>query len=108
MALRGITVLELAGLAPGPFCGMLLADFGAEVIRLDRVVPNVISSDAFDRGKSSIAIDMKKGKDLVLKLIDTVRHGSEKTILFNSTCFKLPNSCIFRIVVVGRCFNRSI
>lgn len=30
MALTGVTVLEVAGLAPGPFCGMILADFGAE------------------------------------------------------------------------------
>lgn len=38
MALRGIKVLELAGLAPGPFCGMVLSDFGASVIRVDRVI----------------------------------------------------------------------
>lgn len=37
MALRGIKVLELAGLAPAPFCGMILADFGANVIRVDKV-----------------------------------------------------------------------
>lgn len=37
MALKGIKVLELAGLAPGPFCGMILADFGASVIRVDKV-----------------------------------------------------------------------
>jgi len=37
MALQGIKVLELAGLAPGPFCGMILADFGASVIRVDKV-----------------------------------------------------------------------
>lgn len=37
MALRGVRVLELAGLAPAPFCGMVLADFGANVIRVDRV-----------------------------------------------------------------------
>lgn len=37
MALKGIKVLELAGLAPAPFCGMILADFGASVIRVDRV-----------------------------------------------------------------------
>lgn len=37
MALKGVKVLELAGLAPGPFCGMVLADFGASVIRVDRV-----------------------------------------------------------------------
>lgn len=37
MALKGITVIELAGLAPGPFCGSILADFGASVIRIDKV-----------------------------------------------------------------------
>jgi len=37
MALRGIKVVEMAGLAPAPFCGMILADFGASVIRVDKV-----------------------------------------------------------------------
>lgn len=37
MALQGIRVVELAGLAPAPFCGMILADFGANVVRIDRV-----------------------------------------------------------------------
>lgn len=37
MALKGVRVVELAGLAPAPFCGMILADFGATVIRVDRV-----------------------------------------------------------------------
>lgn len=37
MPLKGIKVLELAGLAPGPFCGMILADFGASIIRVDKV-----------------------------------------------------------------------
>jgi crotonobetainyl-CoA:carnitine CoA-transferase CaiB-like acyl-CoA transferase len=37
MALRGIKVLEFAGLAPVPFCGMVLADFGASVLRVDKV-----------------------------------------------------------------------
>ena len=36
MALAGVKVLELAGLAPVPYCGLILADFGAEVIRIDR------------------------------------------------------------------------
>ena len=35
MALAGVRVIELAGLAPAPFCGMILADFGARVIRVD-------------------------------------------------------------------------
>lgn len=37
MALRGLKVIEIAGLAPGPFCGLLLSDFGANVIRIDKV-----------------------------------------------------------------------
>lgn len=37
MALKGIKVIELGGLAPAPFCGMVLADFGAKVIRVDKV-----------------------------------------------------------------------
>jgi len=37
LALKGVKVLELAGLAPGPLCGMILADFGASVIRVDKV-----------------------------------------------------------------------
>ena len=37
MVLRKIKVMEFAGLAPGPFCGMIFADFGASVIRIDKV-----------------------------------------------------------------------
>lgn len=37
MALKNIKVLEFGGLAPGPFCGMVLADFGASVLRIDKV-----------------------------------------------------------------------
>lgn len=37
MALKHIKVLELAGLAPGPYCGMILKEFGAEVIKVNRV-----------------------------------------------------------------------
>ena len=39
MALRGVKVLELAGLAPSPFAGMVLSDFGAKVVRVDRCTP---------------------------------------------------------------------
>lgn len=38
MALKGLKVIELSGLAPAPFCGMVLADFGASVIRVDKVL----------------------------------------------------------------------
>lgn len=41
MALSGIKILEFAGLAPAPFCGMILSDFGADVIRINRVCTSV-------------------------------------------------------------------
>jgi alpha-methylacyl-CoA racemase len=37
MALRGLQIIEMAGLAPAPFCGMVLADFGATVIKVSKV-----------------------------------------------------------------------
>ncbi len=62
--LEGIRIVEIAGLGPAPFCGMLLADMGAEVIRVDRVGAvragkNDASADVLGRGKQSIAVDLK-------------------------------------------------
>lgn len=59
--LSGIRVLELAGLAPGPFAGMMLADHGAEVLRVDRVgaVSDRPRTDVMDRGKRTIGLDLK-------------------------------------------------
>lgn len=59
--LAGVRVLELAGLAPGPFAGMMLADHGAEVLRVDRVaaVTDRPRTDVMDRGKHSIGLDLK-------------------------------------------------
>lgn len=69
MALKGIRVLEMAGLAPAPFCGMILRDFGASVIRIDRPRPQ-LDPDRLCRGKRSVMIDLKKnrGVDLVRKM----------------------------------------
>ncbi|XP_076465165.1 alpha-methylacyl-CoA racemase-like [Babylonia areolata] len=68
MALKGIRVVEMAGLAPAPFCGMILADFGARVIRVDR--PNTADMDRLARGKQSVVVDLKKetGADVVRRL----------------------------------------
>lgn len=62
--LAGVRVLELAGLAPGPFAGMMLADHGAEVLRVDRVAKVVKEADrprpdVMDRGKRTIGLDLK-------------------------------------------------
>lgn len=69
MALAGVRVLELAGLAPAPFCGMILADFGASVIRVDRTKA-AMAVDTQGRGKRSLAINLKTaaGVGLLKKL----------------------------------------
>lgn len=68
--LDGIRVVELAGLAPGPYCGMILADFGADVVRVDRI--GTWAFDRLARGKRSIAVDLKRpeGIDAVMRLAD--------------------------------------
>ncbi|MFM7414820.1 MAG: CaiB/BaiF CoA transferase family protein [Alphaproteobacteria bacterium] len=59
-ALTGITVLELAGIGPGPFCAMLLADMGARVIRIDRPEgPAGTRDDVVLRGRRSLSLDLK-------------------------------------------------
>ncbi|XP_060070690.1 alpha-methylacyl-CoA racemase-like [Ylistrum balloti] len=69
MALKGIRVVELAGLAPAPFCAMILADFGAKVVRVDRV-KSQMGTDRLGRGKRSVAVDLKKkeGVEVVRKM----------------------------------------
>ncbi|MBV8657582.1 MAG: CoA transferase [Burkholderiales bacterium] len=76
--LTGIRVIEIAGLGPAPFCGMLLADMGAEVILVERACskpgdPLDLGQHAiFNRGKRSLALDLKQpaAAEAVLKLID--------------------------------------
>ncbi|KAJ7127061.1 CoA-transferase family III [Mycena epipterygia] len=69
MALSGLKVIEFAGLAPGPFAGLILADNGASVIRIDR--PSAPSSDILCRGKKSAAINPKitSGKAALTRLV---------------------------------------
>jgi alpha-methylacyl-CoA racemase len=72
--LTGVRVVELAGIGPGPFCGMLLADLGAEVIRVDRPggppPPVPADKDVTSRGKRRIVVDLKhpRGPGVVLRL----------------------------------------
>jgi alpha-methylacyl-CoA racemase len=75
--LAGLRVLEIAGIGPGPFCGMLLADLGADVVLVDRSQPNGENIDLgpaaiAHRGKRSIAVDLQstEGVETVLGLID--------------------------------------
>jgi alpha-methylacyl-CoA racemase len=68
--LHGVRVVEFAGLGPGPFCGMLLADLGADVVRIDRrgaragLLGALGATSLMDRGKRSIALDLKDDDDL--------------------------------------------
>ncbi|XP_044287525.1 alpha-methylacyl-CoA racemase [Varanus komodoensis] len=60
MALHGLRVLEMAGLAPAPLCGLILADFGAQVVRIDRSPHTAVATDVQGRGKRSLALDLKQ------------------------------------------------
>ncbi len=67
--LAHVRVVELEGLGPTPFAGMLLADFGADVVRIDRPNPSAPlglggEADLFGRGKRSIVLDLKVPADL--------------------------------------------
>nr|XP_022918724.1 alpha-methylacyl-CoA racemase [Onthophagus taurus] len=68
MALNGLKVIEFAGLAPAPFCGMLLSDFGATVIRIDKIGGTLDTS--LGHGKKSIALNLKNdtGREIAKKL----------------------------------------
>jgi alpha-methylacyl-CoA racemase len=74
--LSGVRVIELAGIGPGPFAAMLLADLGAEVIRVDRAAGHasfpVPAKDMTNRGKRSVAVDLKseRGKEVVLRMVE--------------------------------------
>ena len=76
--LQGIKVVELAGIGPAPMCAMLLADLGAEVIRVDRLAPADLGIDSgrqynlLERSRRSIAVDLKsaEGVEVVLKLAE--------------------------------------
>ncbi|HET6663307.1 MAG TPA: CaiB/BaiF CoA-transferase family protein [Acidimicrobiales bacterium] len=76
--LAGITVVEIAGIGPGPFCAMMLADMGAEVIRVDRAEnvaggdPETPPADLNNRGRRSIGVDLKNpdGVAVLLELVE--------------------------------------
>src|SRR4051812_40479715 len=78
--LTGIRIVELAGIGPGPFCGMMLADHGAEVIRVERPgtagdprSPTTRNArDPLLRGRSYVELDLKSPDDIA-KLRELVK-----------------------------------
>lgn len=72
--LSGLKVLEFAGIGPGPFCGMLLSDLGADVVRIDRKGSGRAAVwDITARGRRSVALDLKQpaAVETCLKLMET-------------------------------------
>ena len=75
--LQGLKVVEIAGIGPGPFCGMMLADLGADIVRIDRASnasggdPALPPNDLLNRGRRSIGVDLKSpdGVAVVLDLV---------------------------------------
>jgi len=76
--LTGIKIIELAGIGPGPFCAMMLADMGADILRVDRAEqvmggdPASPPADVLNRGRRSIGVDLKNpdGVEAVLSLVE--------------------------------------
>ena len=76
--LKGYRVVELAGIGPGPFAGMMLADMGAEVLRVDRAAgvrdgASPPLADVLGRGRRSVGVDLKQpdGREVVLRLVES-------------------------------------
>ncbi|HEX4893854.1 MAG TPA: CaiB/BaiF CoA-transferase family protein [Hyphomicrobiaceae bacterium] len=75
--LKGFRVIEMAGIGPAPFCAMMLADMGAEVIRVDRREKADLGLDrapayeVMNRGRKTIAVDIKKPEavEIVKRLV---------------------------------------
>ena len=71
--LDGLTIIEMAGLGPGPFAAMMLADHGARVIRVERAGMMGIPNDPLLRGRQSISLDLKQdeGRQVVARLAES-------------------------------------
>ncbi|PLW70102.1 CaiB/BaiF CoA transferase family protein [Pseudohalioglobus lutimaris] len=105
--LNGYTVLELAGIGPAPMGGMILADMGAEVIRIDRAgtPPGLHMKDVSTRGKKSVALNLKDpaGIETLLRMvenadviIDPFRPGvCEKLGIGPDVCLQRNSKIVF-------------
>ena len=105
--LSGIRVIEMAGIGPAPFCAMMLADMGAEIIRIDRHSNTFLGGGGtvIERGRRNIILDLKQeeAKDIVKKLvakadilIEGFRPGvMEKLALGPDDCFAINPKLIY-------------
>ena len=105
--LKGIKVLEFSGIGPGPYCGMLLADMGADVIRVSRVKQKGFHNkfDIHNRSKRSIVADLKNPDSIhellkLIKKVDVVFEGyrpgvMEKLGLGPQECIKRNKALVY-------------
>jgi alpha-methylacyl-CoA racemase len=105
--LIGLKVIEIAGIGPGPFAAMLLADLGADVLRVDRKEGAAImrslgldpSKDVLNRGRPSVALDLKNPAAVEL-VLDLVRTADALTEGFRPGVMEKlglgPDDCIAR------------
>ena len=100
--LHGIRIIEIEGIGPCPFGGMLLADLGAEVIRVGRPEPSFLqaSFDVMSRGKKSIVLDLKSeaGKNALLKLVAGV-CAILVVLLLTDRALLVPLACALLTVI---------
>ena len=81
--LNGVKIIEVGGIGPGPFCGMMLSDMGAEIIRVERKGGLTLSEPKYDiltRNRKSISINLRKqqGVDTLLRMltqVDALQEG---------------------------------
>ena len=64
--LHGLTIVEMAGLGPGPFAAMMLADHGAEVIRVERPGNLALPNDPLTRSRRSLAVNLKSEEGVAI------------------------------------------
>ena len=71
--LAGVRVIELAGLGAAPYAGMMLADMGADVVRIERKPPPPAIPDVLARGRRSVVLDLKQpaGVEVLMRLVDS-------------------------------------
>ena len=113
-ALSGFKIIELSGIGPGPLCGMLLSDLGADVIRIDRSHTAMPQSEAkFDitgRNKKSICLNLKDNdsKEIFFKLIEDAdaliegyRPGvTEKLGIGPDECLKVNTRLVYGLSLI--------
>ena len=103
--LSGVKVIEFAGIGPGPFCGMLLSDMGADVLRIDRDEKKVSKHVIEGRGKRSIKLNLKDPGDIetclnLIEKTDILQEGfrpgvMERLGLSPDECFKRNKALVY-------------